>query len=277
MFGVDSTGRLDRSGLAGGFIAAILRSSGAVLWPTAVLALCRTHSDGLVRSGYAARSTAASRQRANRPSPGSRSRAIVMPRLVYFGRRVFRGSGARPDPSATSPSLRRPFPIISDLKPIGLLATGACILSLTDRLPGGLDDGSLRPEAHDGSGLCRGQRYDCAAGGVGNSPSSPGLVRRAVPTYGCLPGAHRAARFRPSVPRSRPPPEARGLFLDRRFTGQGTAAFSPEIFGFLAGPTGYGSAFLFVAASSMALAYLLVRYVPETSSSTAIVSQPATG
>ncbi len=61
------------------------------------------------------------------------------------------------------------------------------------------------------------------------------------------------------------PPEARGTFLGLwRFTGQGGNALSPIVFALLADGVSYGAAFLFVAASAAAVAFLLIRYVPET-------------
>jgi MFS family permease len=61
------------------------------------------------------------------------------------------------------------------------------------------------------------------------------------------------------------PPEARGMFLGLwRFTGQGGQSLSPVVFALLADQVDYGSAFLFTAASAAVVAYLLIRYVPET-------------
>ena len=61
------------------------------------------------------------------------------------------------------------------------------------------------------------------------------------------------------------PPEARGTFLGLwRFTSQGGAALSPIMFAVLADMVNYGSSFLFIAASAATVAFLLVRYVPET-------------
>jgi MFS family permease len=61
------------------------------------------------------------------------------------------------------------------------------------------------------------------------------------------------------------PPEARGTFLGLwRFTGQGGATLSPIVFAVLADQVNYGTAFLFIAASAAAVAYLLILYVPET-------------
>jgi 5,10-methylenetetrahydrofolate reductase len=62
------------------------------------------------------------------------------------------------------------------------------------------------------------------------------------------------------------PAEARGLFLGLwRFTGQGGTLISPFIFAnVLSDHLGYGSAFLYISASAAVVAYLLIRYVPET-------------
>jgi len=61
------------------------------------------------------------------------------------------------------------------------------------------------------------------------------------------------------------PPEARGRFLGLwRFTGQGGAAVGPMVFALLADQVNYTSSFLFTAASAAVVAFLLIRYVPET-------------
>jgi MFS family permease len=61
------------------------------------------------------------------------------------------------------------------------------------------------------------------------------------------------------------PPEARGTFLGLwRFTGQGGATVSPILFAILADQVNYGSAFVFTAICAAAVAFLLIRYVPET-------------
>src|SRR5690606_35836695 len=61
------------------------------------------------------------------------------------------------------------------------------------------------------------------------------------------------------------PPEARGRFLGLwRFTGQGGATIGPIIFALMADHLNYGSSFLFTAASAAVVAFLLIRYVPET-------------
>jgi MFS family permease len=61
------------------------------------------------------------------------------------------------------------------------------------------------------------------------------------------------------------PPEARGMFLGLwRLTGQGGSTLSPILFAVIAEMLGYGSSFLFVAASAAVVAFLLIFYVPET-------------
>ena len=61
------------------------------------------------------------------------------------------------------------------------------------------------------------------------------------------------------------PPEARGMFLGIwRLTGQGGATAGPIMFAVLAEVMGYGSSFLFIAASAAVVTYLLVVHVPET-------------
>jgi MFS family permease len=64
------------------------------------------------------------------------------------------------------------------------------------------------------------------------------------------------------------PAEGRGTFLGLyRFTGQGGATLGPILFALLADQLSYGSSFLFTAASAAVVAFLLVRYVPETRTS----------
>jgi len=61
------------------------------------------------------------------------------------------------------------------------------------------------------------------------------------------------------------PPGARGTFLGLwRFAGQGGQAISPLMFALIADQLNYGSAFLFTALSATTVAYLMVRYIPET-------------
>src|SRR5262249_38749352 len=61
------------------------------------------------------------------------------------------------------------------------------------------------------------------------------------------------------------PKEGRGTFLGLyRFTSQGGATVSPILFALIAESVGYGPSFLLIAASAAAVAFLLVRHVPET-------------
>jgi len=61
------------------------------------------------------------------------------------------------------------------------------------------------------------------------------------------------------------PAAARGMFLGMwRFVGQIGVVLSPIVFAFLASTTGYPSAFVFVAAASMAVAFLMAFRIPET-------------
>jgi sugar phosphate permease len=61
------------------------------------------------------------------------------------------------------------------------------------------------------------------------------------------------------------PAEARGTFLGIwRFTGQGGVALGPIIFALVADQVDYGMAFLFTSSCAAVVAFLLIRYVPET-------------
>jgi sugar phosphate permease len=61
------------------------------------------------------------------------------------------------------------------------------------------------------------------------------------------------------------PADARGTFLGLwRFTSQSGATLSPVMFALLAELANYASSFVFVGACAAAVAFLLIRYVPET-------------
>jgi len=61
------------------------------------------------------------------------------------------------------------------------------------------------------------------------------------------------------------PPEARGMFLGLwSFTAQSGLTLSPLVFALLSDRVNYAAAFLFIAVSSVVVAFLLIRYVPET-------------
>jgi MFS family permease len=62
------------------------------------------------------------------------------------------------------------------------------------------------------------------------------------------------------------PPNARGTFLGLwRFTAQVGTSLSPMAFALLADKAGYGYSFVFVSAAALAVGYLLIKHVPETS------------
>jgi len=64
------------------------------------------------------------------------------------------------------------------------------------------------------------------------------------------------------------PAAARGMFLGLwRFVGQVGVVLSPIVFAFLAGTTGYPSAFIFVGAASVMVALLMLFWIPETGTS----------
>jgi MFS family permease len=61
------------------------------------------------------------------------------------------------------------------------------------------------------------------------------------------------------------PAQARGTFLGLwRFTGQCGVALGPIIFALVADTVDYGTAFLFTSSCAAVVAFLLIRYVPET-------------
>ena len=74
------------------------------------------------------------------------------------------------------------------------------------------------------------------------------------------------------------PADARGMFLGIwRFVGQIGVVLSPIVFAFLASVTGYPSAFIFVAAASFAVVFLMAFRIPETGKSSGGLDTIAAG
>ena len=269
MFGADSTGRLTGP-LAGGFIAASfgLRAPFVAYGFLALLALIPAFLF-VQDTRPPGRAERAKQEGRKRPS----LRALVLPRLVYFGVAFF-AALARGPIQGDLYHLYASYTYHLGPQAIGFLATGASSLSL----PIGFLAGWMMDRF--------GRKKTMVPGFAGVAVTT---VLLAVSAFLHLSLAWYVVLFLPTVACQAltggsiqtvgadvAPPEARGLFLGLwRFTGQGAAALSPEIFGFLAGGVGYGWAFMFVAGASTVLTYLLIRYVPETSSSAETVSAPA--
>jgi MFS family permease len=259
MFGMDNTGKL-AGPMLGGFIASGWgpRAPFVAYAVIALLALASTSvfAKDLPRRERHARVKA-------RVAPRSLSvRQIVMPRLVYFGVALFAGLTRGPV-QADLLHLYAAFAYHLGPRQIGYLATGAAVLSW----PIGFIAGWMMDRF--------GRKRTMVPGFAGVTIA---MVALAISAFLHLSFAWYVALFLlgvvlqaltagsiQTVGADVAPPEARGAFLGLwRFTGLGGAALSPIVFAILADELNYGSAFLFTAASAAVVAFLLIRYVPET-------------
>lgn len=263
MFGMDSAGKL-MGPVLGGFIAAAMGPRATFL-AYAILALM-----ALVPVAIYAREIPRHDQPAPKASRAGLSpatlRALIMPRLLYFGVALFAGLTRGPV-YADLLHLYAAFAYSLGPQAIGYLATGASIISL----PIGFIAGWMMDRF--------GRKHTMVPGFTGAAITMLALAASAflqlslawyvalfffaIVTQSLTSGSIQ------TVGADVAPPEARGTFLGIwRFTGQGGATISPIIFAVVAEHLNYGSAFLFVAASAMAVAFLLIRHVPETRTST---------
>lgn len=259
MFGMDSTGKL-AGPVLGGFIAAALGMRAPFLI-YAVLALVSLIPTLLFAENTPPRA---------RKTPGAANttmrvltwREIVMPRLPYFGVALFAGLTRGPL-QADLLHLYAAFAYHLGPQEIGYLATGAAILSL----PIGFIAGWMMDRF--------GRKHTMVPGFTGVALAMGAL---AISAFAHLSLAWYVVLFLfgvvtqsltggsvQTVGADVAPPEARGTFLGLwRFTGQGGAAISPIVFAIVADYVDYGSAFLFMTASAAVVAFLLIRYIPET-------------
>jgi MFS family permease len=258
MFGMDSTGRLTGP-LVGGFIAAAwgIRAPFAAYGFLALIALI----PGIL--------FIEDTERKARPAPGAAPakrlslRQIVQPRLVYFGVAFF-AAMARGPVQADLLHLYAAYQYHLGPQAIGFLATGASSISL----PIGFVAGWMMDRF--------GRKKTMVPGFSGVTFA---MILLAVSAFLHLGLAWYVVFFLMGVTAQAmtggsiqtvgadvAPAEARGLFLGLwRFTGQGGTLISPFIFAnVLSDHIGYGSAFLYISASAAVVAYLLIRYVPET-------------
>jgi MFS family permease len=259
MFGMDSTGRLTGP-IIGGFIAAAwgARAPFVAFGVLALLALIPTSAltpDTPHRDGEASATA--------RRSPRTMTlRQIVAPRLVYFGVALFAGLTRGPTQAGLM-HLYAAYAYHLGPREIGYLATGAACLSL----PIGFTSGWMMDRF--------GRKRTMVPGFVGVTFAMCALAGSAflhlsLTWYVALFLSGIAMQSITggsiqTVGADVAPAEARGTFLGLwRFTGQGGNALSPIVFAILAAEVNYGSAFLFVAASAASVAFLLIRYVPET-------------
>lgn len=258
MFGMDNSGRLTGPVL-GGFIASSfgLRAPFVVyaflallaLIPTAMYAQDTPHGEEAVRA------------KARKASPLS-LRQIVMPRLVYFGVALFAGLTRGPV-QADLLHLYAAFAYHLGPRQIGYLATSAAVISWPIGFIAGwmMDRFGRKRTMVPGFGGCAISMAALAASAFFhlNLPTYVTLFLIGVALQSLTGGSIQ------TVGADVAPPEARGLFLGIwRFTGQGGAALSPIFFAILADNVNYGSAFLFTAGAAAAVAFLLIRFVPET-------------
>jgi MFS family permease len=259
MYGMDNTGRLGGP-IVGGFIASAwgARSPFVVY---AVLALLAVIPALIVLRGRPRRGRL-ERARARAAASSLGLRAIVMPRLVYFAVALFAGLTRGPV-QADLLHLYAAFAYHLGPRQIGYLATAGALLSW----PIGFLAGWMLDRF--------GRKSMMVPGFAGVAVAMAGL---AVSAFLHLSFAWYVTLFLlgvalqaltsgsvQTVGADVAPPEARGTFLGLwRFAGQGGGALSPVLFAVLADQLNYGSAFIFTAASASVVAFLLVRYVPET-------------
>ena len=259
MFGMDNTGKL-AGPVLGGFIASAwgARAPFEAYAVLALLALLPT----LIFAKNTPRHVPASGAKTRGAAPKLSLRQIVMPRLVYFGVAMFAGLTRGPV-QADLLHLYAAFTYHLGPRQIGYLATGGALITW----PIGFIAGWMMDRF--------GRKRTMVPGFTGVAISMSAL---AVSAFLHLSLSWYVALFLigvalqaltggsvQTVGADVAPPEARGTFLGLwRFTGQGGASLSPVIFALLAVQLNYGSAFLFTAASAMVVAFLLVRYVPET-------------
>jgi MFS family permease len=259
MFGMDNTGKL-AGPVLGGFIASAwgARAPFEAYAVMALLALLPT----LIFAKNTPRRVPASGAKTRGVAPKLSLRQIVMPRLVYFAVAMFAGLTRGPV-QADLLHLYAAFTYHLGPRQIGYLATGGALLTW----PIGFIAGWMMDRF--------GRKRTMVPGFTGVAISMAALAVSAFLHLSLswyvvlfLIGVALQALTGGSVQTvgaDVAPPEARGTFLGLwRFTGQGGASLSPVIFALLAVQLNYGSAFLFTAVSAMVVAFLLVRYVPET-------------
>jgi MFS family permease len=259
MFGMDSTGRLTGP-IVGGFIAAAWgpRAPFLIFAAMALIALIPTSSfaKDTPRQGDGKRSKKAVRTISLRD--------VIMPRLVYFGVALFAGLTRGPL-NADLLHLYAAFAYGLGPQQIGYLATAASCLSLPIGFTGGwiMDRfGRKRTMVPGFTGVTVAMALLAASAYAHLSLTwYVGLFLLGVATQALTGGSVQ------TVGADVAPAEARGTFLGIwRFTGQGGVALGPIIFALVADTVDYGTAFLFTSGCAAVVAFLLIRYVPETRS-----------
>lgn len=257
MFGMNNTGKLTGP-VIGGFIAGAwgVRAPFITYGFLALVALVPAFK-------FTPDTPRQSRAAGSSPSPPKLSlRAIVRPRLVYFGVALFAGL-ARGPVQADLLHLYAAYAYRLGPEQIGFLATGASIISLPiGFLAGWMMDrfGRKRTMVPGFSGATIAMAGLAIASLLHLSLTAYVLIFYFVIATQSLTGGSIQ-----TIGADVAPPEARGRFLGLwRFAGQSGIAASPVIFAFLSAAAGYSVAFLFISLSASVVAGLLIFKVPET-------------
>ncbi|HEY1505376.1 MAG TPA: MFS transporter [Stellaceae bacterium] len=255
MFGMDSTGRL-AGPIIGGFIAASWgpRAPFLVFAALALIALVPTSTFG--------KDTPRQDRGDKKTARTMTLREVIMPRLVYFGVALFAGMTRGPL-NADLLHLYAAFAYNLGPAQIGYLATAASCLSLPIGFTGGwiMDRfGRKRTMVPGFTGVTIAMALLAVSAFAHLSLAwYVGLFLLGVATQALTGGSVQ------TVGADVAPAEARGTFLGIwRFTGQGGVALGPIVFALVADTVDYGTAFLFTSSCAAVVAFLLIRYVPET-------------
>ena len=255
MFGMDSTGRL-AGPIIGGFIAASWgpRAPFLIFAAMALIALVPTSTFG--------KDTPRQSKSDKRAARTMSLRDVIMPRLVYFGVALFAGLTRGPL-NADLLHLYAAFAYNLGPAQIGYLATAASCLSLPIGFTGGwiMDRfGRKRTMVPGFTGVTIAMALLAVSAYAHLSLTwYVGLFLLGVATQALTGGSVQTGGADVA------PAEARGTFLGIwRFTGQGGVALGPIIFALVADTVDYGTAFLFTSCCAAVVAFLLIRYVPET-------------
>jgi MFS family permease len=262
MFGMDNVGRLSGP-LIGGFIAAAwgARAPFVVFGALALLALVPTL---LFVENTPRRSEEAAQRQASLPKLSLRD--ILLSRLPYFGVALFAGLTRGPV-NADLLHLYAAYAYHLGPRQIGYLATSAVALALPISFTAGwmMDRfGRKRTMVPGFSGVAVAM-FALAVSAFLHLTFTwyvtlflIGVALQAL-TGGSI----------QTVGADVAPPQARGAFLGMwRFVGQGGSTLGPILFALISDQVNYGSAFLYIAASAAAVAFLLIRCVPETRTTT---------
>ncbi|HWE72011.1 MAG TPA: MFS transporter [Stellaceae bacterium] len=254
MFGMDSTGRL-AGPIIGGFIAASWgpRAPFIVFAAMALIALIPTSTFG---------KDTPRQSKSDKKARTMSLRDLILPRLVYFGVALFAGMTRGPL-NADLLHLYAAFAYNLGPAQIGYLATAASCLSLPIGFTGGwiMDRfGRKRTMVPGFTGVTIAMALLAVSAFAHLSLAwYVGLFLLGVATQALTGGSVQ------TVGADVAPAEARGTFLGIwRFTGQGGVALGPIIFALVADQVDYGTAFLFTSSCAAVVAFLLIRYVPET-------------